>query len=359
MNNIRLTDLISNLPQKIDSCLIFDNANKRYLTGLNTDDAGTLIIGRNSSFFIIDSRYIEVAKRCISSDIEVVLQQNLFEQINEIFSMQNTRSYCIETQTTSVFLCEKLKKTIKSSSLDLSVDAGEIVSKLRAIKSFDELENIKTAQKITEKAFDYILGKIKEEISEKELALELEFYMRSNGATATAFEIIFIGGKNTSMPHGVPGKYRLKKGDLITIDFGADYNGYKSDMTRTLALGSVNDEQKTVYKTVLAAQNAALEIIKEGVLCSDVDKRARDVIKTAGYGDFFGHALGHSVGLEIHEAPNFSPKCNEILKEGMVLTVEPGIYLPEKFGVRIEDMVYVTKNGAENLTKSDKTLIIL
>ena len=130
-------------------------------------------------------------------------------------------------------------------------------------------------------------------------------------------------------------------------------------MTRTLALGSVNDEQKTVYKTVLAAQNAALEIIKEGVLCSDVDKRARDVIKTAGYGDFFGHALGHSVGLEIHEAPNFSPKCNEILKEGMVLTVEPGIYLPEKFGVRIEDMVYVTKNGAENLTKSDKTLIIL
>ena len=236
---------------------------------------------------------------------------------------------------------------------------GEKIRELRSVKDGAELELIKSAQKITDDAFEYILSKIEEGKTEKELALVLEFFMRSHGADAVSFDIIFIGGKNTSMPHGVPSDYKLKKGDLITIDFGADVDGYKSDMTRTVALGAISDEQKKVYEIVLEAQKKAIGQIREGIACSEIDKAARDVIKSYGYGEYFGHALGHSVGLDIHELPNFSPKCSTVLKEGMVLSVEPGIYLPEKFGVRIEDLVVVTKNGSINLTKSKKTLIIL
>jgi len=359
LNNIHLPEFMSVLPLNVDAAIISDPANKRYLTGVNTDDAGTLIVSHDSAFFIIDSRYIEAVERTVDPNIKVMLQQDLFAQISDIFSKQNLKSVCLETQKTSVALCEKLKSKLSDVVIDLNIDAGDVVNKLRSVKDNLELEYIKQAQKITDNAFDYILGKIKEGKSEKELALNLEFFIRSNGASGVSFDIIFIGGANTSMPHGVPGDYKLNYGDFITIDFGAEFNGYKSDMTRTVALGKVSDERKKVYETVLTAQQTALEQIKEGMLCSDIDKIARDIIKNKGYGEFFGHALGHSVGLEIHEAPNFSPKCDDILKAGMILTVEPGIYLPEKFGVRIEDMVYVTKNGALNLTKSKKSLIIL
>ena len=359
LNNSRLTNFVNLIPENIDAVIIFDSANKRYLTGVNTDDAGTLIVTKNSAYFIIDSRYIEVAERSVDKDINVILQKELYLQIAEIFSEQNIKYYSLETQNTPISVAEKLKKEIKNASLDLSYDAGEVINRLRSVKDETELELIKAAQKITDDAFEYILTKIKEGKLEKELALELEFYMRSHGADDVSFDIIFIGGANTSMPHGVPSDYRLKYGDLITIDFGADFNGYKSDMTRTVALGAVSDEQKRVYNIVLEAQEKAIEQIKEGIVCSRIDEIARNIIKSYGYGEYFGHALGHSVGLDIHESPNFSPKCDTVLKEGMILSVEPGIYLPGKFGVRIEDLVYVTKKDAINLTKSKKSLIIL
>ena len=359
MNSDRLSRLKSSLAPNIDAAIILDSANKRYLTGVNTDDAGTLIINKNSAHFIIDSRYIEVVERSVAKDINVILQKELYSQIAEIFSEQNIKSYSLEIQKTSISIAEKLKKEIKNAVLDLTYDVGEAISELRSVKDQTELELIKTAQKITDDAFEYILTKIKDGKTEKELALELEFYMRSHGADGVSFNIIFIGGANTSMPHGVPSDYSLKHGDLITMDFGADFNGYKSDMTRTVALGDVSDEQKKIYNIVLEAQEKAIEQIKEGIACSEIDKIARDVIKSYGYGECFGHALGHGVGLDIHESPNFSPKCDTLLKEGMILSVEPGIYLHGKFGVRIEDLVYVTKNGAINLTKSKKSLIIL
>ncbi|MBQ8869359.1 MAG: aminopeptidase P family protein [Oscillospiraceae bacterium] len=359
MNNSRLLKLIKTIPENIDAVIIFDSANKRYLTGVNTDDAGTLIITKNSAYFIIDSRYIEVVGCSVTKDINVILQNELHSQIAEIFSEQYVKSFSIETQKTPISVAEKFKKEIKNATLDLSYDAGEAINKLRSLKDQTELELIKAAQKITDDAFEYILPKIKEGKTEKELALELEFYMRSHGADGVSFDIIFIGGANTSMPHGVPSDYKLKHGDLITMDFGADFNGYKSDMTRTVALGAVSDEQKKVYNIVLEAQEKAIEQVKEGMVCSEIDKIARDVIKSYGYGEYFGHALGHSVGLDIHESPNFSPKCDTLLKEGMILSVEPGIYLPKKFGVRIEDLVYVTEKGPINLTKSKKSLIIL
>ncbi len=359
MKNSRLANFREVLADKVDAAIIFDNANKKYLSGVNTDDAGTLVVTKNGSFFIVDSRYIEVANRYIDSDIKVILQADLYEQIGEIFSQNNIKTYALETQKTPISVLSRLKQKLENAEFASDFNAGEKISKLRSVKDDSELELIKSAQKITDEAFDYILGRIGEGKTEKELALELEFYMRSHGADKVSFDIIFVGGKNTSMPHGVPSDYKLFKGDLITIDFGADVNGYKSDMTRTVALGRITEEQNKVYNIVLEAQQKAIEQIREGIACCEIDKAARDIIKSYGYGDYFGHALGHSVGLDIHESPNFSPKCSTILKEGMILSVEPGIYLPEKFGVRIEDLVYVTKNGSINLTKSKKSLIIL
>lgn len=352
----RLTD---NLLDKVDAAIILSPSNKSYLLSTQCDDAGCLVITKNKSYYIIDSRYFEVAQRLKSDKIKVILQDKLFDQIAEILKQDGCKAVCLETSFVSVEDFKIYRKKLEDFEINPTIDAAKYVYESRKVKSQGEIERIKKAQVITDNAFSHILNSIKVGKTEKELALELEFYMRSHGARSTSFDIIFVAGKNSSLPHGHPSDYVLQNGDLITIDFGADFEGYKSDMTRTVALGSVNDEQKLVYETVLSAQQAALNVIKPGEKCSNIDFIARNVIKDRGYGQYFGHSLGHSVGIDIHESPNFSPKCDEILKPGMVLTVEPGIYLPGKFGVRIEDMVVITEFGAENITKSDKSLIIL
>lgn len=359
MDKTALNKIQSNLPDNIDAALISNSANKRYFTGVNTDDAGTLVVCKEKAFFIIDSRYYEMVNSCISKDFIVILQDDLFSQINKLFSENNVKSYCIEKQYTTITAFEKIKSALSKYTLNNDYELYDYIIELRSIKNDNELDYIKKAQSITEEGFDYILGKISHNKTEKELALELEYFLRKNGANKLSFDTIFVSGKNSSLPHGTPGNKKIEIGDFITIDFGVEYNGYMSDMTRTVVYGKASEEQIKVYNTVLEAQNAAFSLIKEGIECYNIDKAARDVISNAGYGKYFGHALGHSVGLEIHESPNFSPKCDTVLKEGMILTVEPGIYIPDKFGVRIEDMVYVTKNGYKNLTKSDKSLIIL
>ncbi len=353
-----LEKFMSIIPENIDAAIVLNASNRRYLFGVDTSDAGTLIVTHEKAYFIIDSRYIEICKRFENDKMHVILQKDLLSQIKEICVQNYVKSIGIETQTVSLSLYKKLCNCL-GNIIDTNVDIGNIIMGLRSVKTLPEIEKIKAAQKITDDAFQYILGEIRVGKSEKEIALLLEFYMRSHGAKAASFDIIFIGGKNTSLPHGEPTDYKLQNGDLITIDFGADVDGYKSDMTRTVALGSVSVEQKKVYETVLLAQETALKEISAGKCCSEIDGIARKVILDAGFGEYFGHALGHSVGLDIHESPNFSPKCDEILKSRMILTVEPGIYLPKKFGVRIEDMVLITENGVENLTKSQKSLIIL
>lgn len=352
----RLTD---NLLDKVDAAIILSSSNKSYLLSALCDDAGCLVITKNKAYYIIDSRYFEVAQRLESDKIKIILQDKLFEQISEIFKRDGCKEVCLETSFVSVEDFKLYKQKLKDFEINPAIDASKYICDLRKIKSDFEIKKIKKAQEITDNAFTHILSSIKVGKTEKELALELEFYMRLHGARSSSFDIIFVAGKNSSLPHGCPSDYKLQNSDLITIDFGADFEGYKSDMTRTVALGSVSDEQKQVYETVLLAQRAALKEIKAGECCSKIDSIARNVISDRGYGQYFGHALGHSVGIDIHESPNFSPKCDEILKPGMVLTVEPGIYLPGKFGVRIEDMVVITEFGAENITKSDKSLIIL
>ena len=225
--------------------------------------------------------------------------------------------------------------------------------------TFDEVECIKKAQAIAEEAFEYILTFIKPGVTEKQIALELDFYMLSHGAEALSFETIAVTGKKTSMPHGVPDDTVVESGDFITMDFGAVYKGYHSDMTRTVAVGSVSDEQRKIYENVLQAQKSALSLLRAGEACQKADAAARDIISNAGYGKFFGHGTGHGVGVEIHEEPNLSPNYESPLKVGNVVTVEPGIYLPGKFGVRIEDMALITEDGYENLTKTPKELIVI
>ncbi|MBO5021761.1 MAG: aminopeptidase P family protein, partial [Clostridia bacterium] len=233
------------------------------------------------------------------------------------------------------------------------------ILKMRSIKDEEEIKSIEKAQVLTDEAFSYILSHIKPGVRETDIALKMEFFMREHGSEGVAFDFIVVSGKNSSLPHGVPTDKKIENGDFVTMDFGGVINGYRSDMTRTVAVGSVTPKQETVYETVLKAQKAALDAIKPEVPCSLIDKTARDIITAEGFGDCFGHGLGHSVGLEIHENPACNTRDTTLLKSGMIMTVEPGIYIPDKFGVRIEDMVLITDNGYKNFTKSPKELKVL
>ena len=210
-----------------------------------------------------------------------------------------------------------------------------------------------------EAAFDEILNFIKVGVTEREIALELNRLMFEFGAEDLSFDTIVLSGANTSMPHGVPSEKKVQSGEFVLMDYGAVYNGYHSDMTRTVCVGEPDEEMLKVYDIVLSAQEAAIEKAKAGIIGCDLDKIARDIIERSGYGNCFGHSLGHGVGLEIHEKPNASPNYKLPLNEGAVVTVEPGIYIAGKFGVRIEDFVILTENGCKNLTKSAKSLITL
>lgn len=265
----------------------------------------------------------------------------------------------LESDYVTIGMLGRIEKQLEGIYINRSEDLNRRITELRAVKTEEELGFIEAAQSVTDKGFEYIQTKIAEGVTEKEIALELEFFMRRNKADGLAFNIIAVSGKNSSLPHGVPTDKPLEKGDFLTLDFGAGYKGYCSDMTRTVALGYVSEEQRLVYETVLKAQKAAIEVIREGAVCCEVDKTARDLIAAAGFGECFGHGLGHSLGIEIHEAPSCNTRDTTPMAAGTVMTVEPGIYIEGKFGVRIEDMVVVTKEGCRNLTKSPKELIIL
>jgi Xaa-Pro aminopeptidase len=234
---------------------------------------------------------------------------------------------------------------------------GTALSDFRAIKDADEIEFIKNAQKITDNAFLHILNFINKERTENEIALELEFYMRTNGADGIAFDTICVSGTKSSLPHGTPSDIKISENSFLTMDFGARFNGYCSDMTRTIVVGNASDKMLDVYFTVLKAQQLALDNITAGVLGCDVDRAARDYIYSHGYEGCFGHSTGHGLGIDVHEAPSFSPNYKKPIPNGAILSVEPGIYIEGKFGVRIEDIVIVKVDGYENLTKSQKQLI--
>lgn len=340
-----------------EAVLIESGPNRLYFTGFQSS-AGCVFVSKEKAVFLIDFRYFEKAKQVVKS-CEVVLSNRNLDEIKNLAEISSVKRLYIETHSASVERFNELKNALDGIEISADSKIDTVITELRSVKSAEELSFISQAQEFTDKTFSYILNNIKAGRTEREVMLDMEFYMRKLGSEGVSFDFIVVSGKNTSLPHGVPTDKRIEIGDFVTMDFGAVVNGYRSDMTRTVAVGSVSEEQVKVYDTVKKAQLAALDAIKEGVICRDVDKVARDIIYGAGYEGCFGHGLGHSVGIEIHEAPSFSPRCDKVLKSGTIMTVEPGIYIENKFGVRIEDMVYVTNNGCINLTKSDKELIVL
>lgn len=353
----KLQDLLRLPDCKIDGCLIISPENRRYFTRFESSD-GYLLVTKDRAVFITDSRYIEAAENTVK-DCEVVLQEQYISQLGDFFARENAKNIGIEASRLTVSLLGVLSEKLGEFNFVTDDTLDTFISSLRSVKNYPEIESIKAAQRIAEKALEHTCAFIKEGVREKDIQLELDFYMLKNGAEALSFETIAVAGKNSSMPHGVPSDYKVRNGDFITMDFGAVVNGYHSDMTRTVALGFATDEMKKVYETVLKAQTESIKAYKPGVSCVEADKVARDIIAAAGYGDYFGHGLGHGVGVEIHEFPSVSPRSESVLREGFVVTDEPGIYLPGKFGVRIEDMIYITADGNMNLTEAPKALRVL
>ncbi|MDR1805814.1 MAG: aminopeptidase P family protein [Clostridium sp.] len=325
----------------------------RYLSGFAADNC-LCLLSRGGYFYLTDKRYLEAARRCVTE-----LEPWDIADIDKLIEKLPESEFAIEGEHTT--LAQLARRQEKHPELSFSAQEGldGLIDDLRSVKTPPELERIRRAQSIAERALESLLPHIREGVSEREIALELDYTMLRLGADALSFETIVVSGENSSLPHGVPGERRLRRGDILTIDFGAVVEGYHSDMTRSFAIGTIAKEECLVYELVLAAQEAGIAAARPGISCRELDGVVRAVFEQAGMGEYFCHGTGHGVGLEIHEAPNVGSKSDTLLREGMVITIEPGLYLPERFGVRIEDMVQISAEGCVNLTSFDKSLRIL
>lgn len=349
----RLEKLIKALPEGIDALLVTNLKNQRYLTGFDFED-GLVVVTKGQSYLLTDPRYIEAAKKETDPAFKVTLfQGKLSDQLPAL--LENCRTVGYEDASITVERKNSYERALKGFDF---VPAGRIIEKLREVKEPCEIDKIIAAQRIAEKAFDHILGFITPDRTETEVALELEFTMRRLGAKGTSFSTIAVSGRKSALPHGVPENRKLERG-FFTLDFGALYDGYCSDMTRTVVIGKADEEMKKVYNTVYEAQAAALEAYDFGKTGAQIDAIARDIIYKAGYEGCFGHGLGHGVGMDIHEAPGVSSASSTPFETGHVVTCEPGIYIEGKYGVRIEDMVVFRENSVEDITLSPKQLIEL
>ncbi|MGE7696158.1 M24 family metallopeptidase [Lysinibacillus sp. NPDC094177] len=341
--------------QQSDVLIITSNQNRRYLTGF-TGSAGTVVITPTKALLLVDFRYTQQAtNQSKEFDVREIDRSRLYETIQEILDTESIQTVGFEQQHVTYEVYQLMSSKLTATLMPLS----NIVENLRMIKTPEEIELIKKAAWISDEAFKYILTFIKPGVSEIDIANELEFHMRKNGATGAAFDIIIASGHRSALPHGVASDKIIENGDMLTLDFGAYYQGYRSDMTRTIAVGEPPKKLKEIYQIVYDSLQKALSNMKAGITGKEADSYSRDFIKAKGYGKNYGHGSGHGLGLDIHENIFMSTVCEDILEENMVLTVEPGIYIPEFGGVRIEDDVIVTKNGVEVITHSPKELIIL
>ena len=340
-----------------DCVLITSDVNRRYFTGMKSS-AGVVAAFRDKAYLLIDFRYIEKARATVK-DAEVIEMKRLYPQLSDLLKKHGAESIAIESETMTVKELNTYQHFLREYEIDSSDALSNAIANMRMIKDADEIACIRRAQEIAENAFEQLLPFIREGVTERETALELNRLMFENGAEDLSFETIVLSGANTSMPHGVPSDKKIQRGEFVLMDFGAVWNGYHSDMTRTVCVGEPDDDMRKVYSIVLEAQKAGIEAAKAGITGEELDAVSRSIITENGYGECFGHSLGHGVGLEIHEKPNASPNYKLTLPAGAVVTVEPGIYIAGKFGVRIEDFVILTENGCENLTKCAKNLISL
>lgn len=343
---------------KLDGLLLITDQNIRYVTGFTGSDSFIIITPRNN-YFITDGRYVEqVEQECPEFKIINWRQpsRRLSEAIRDITVDLGIKRLGFEKNHVNYELYEDLSQDITDTEL---IPTKGIVESIRYKKDDDEILKIRKACEISEKAFNRLLSSIKPGITEKELVAELEYYIKKQGADGVGFETILISGKRTSLLHGKPSDKRIEHGDFITIDFGAMYDGYICDMTRTLAVGEVSEKQRAVYEAVKEALSYATNSIKANISSRIPCERYNEIIERAGYLDYYYPNLGHGVGLFVHEEPFMGPASEYTLEKNCIITVEPGVYIPDWGGVRIEDMVLVMEEGFEILTKSPKDLIII
>ncbi len=336
--------------------ILFTNLeNIRYLCGFTGSD-GAFVLTEKESFFLTDSRYWtqadEEVKGCqvvhYKKKLDAIVSLLLDLEVKRIGFESPSLPYSLHQS-----LLNKLAKAVELHPLE------EEIKNLRAVKDAQELATLRSAIDLSSKAYRHILKILKEGVVEREVALEMEFFMKKSGAEALGFDIIIASGKRSALPHGRASDKRIEKGDFILIDFGSGFRGYHSDQTRTVVCGKPSSEQEKVYQVVKEAHDTAIQKVRPGIPIGEVDAAARDHIRSQGYGEYFGHGTGHGIGLAIHEDPVVNSENKELLREGMVFTIEPGIYLPDWGGVRIEDMVLVTSQRAEVLTYLPRELKVI
>jgi len=340
--------------KQLDGLLITNPVHRRYISGF-TGTAGVVMITEKEAMFITDFRYVEQAKEQ-AKHFEIVehktpINNEIAKQIEKLQIHSLGFEQADVTYETYITFKEMFQTNL--------VPTKGIIEDLRMIKSDDEIAIMQAAAKIADDAFEHILNYMKDGVREIDIANELEFYMRKLGATSSSFDIIVASGFRSALPHGIASTKEIKTGELVTLDFGALYNGYCSDITRTVAIGSISDQLNEIYETVLTAQKHGVEHINPGMTGKEADALTRDIISDKGYGQYFGHSTGHGLGMEVHEGPGLSIRSNTVLQKGMVVTVEPGIYIPDVGGCRIEDDIYLTDEGNKRLTFSNKELITL
>lgn len=338
----------------IDSLLITSPYNRRYVSNF-TGTAGAVLITAEKALFITDFRYTEQAAKQ-AQGFEVVLHKGtMVDEIAAQAEKFGVKKLGFEQDYMSYATFQAYAGQVKAELIPVS----SIIEKLRLIKTEDEIKILKEAADIADLAFKHILDYIKPGITELEVSNELEFFMRKCGAVSSSFDIIVASGFRSALPHGVASDKVIESGDFVTLDYGALHKGYISDITRTVAVGEPSDQLKEIYSIVLESQLRSMEQIRPGMTGKEADAIARDYIAEKGYGENFGHSLGHGIGLEVHEGPGLSARSHVVLEPGMAVTVEPGIYVPGLGGVRIEDDILITQEGNEAITHSTKELIIL
>ncbi len=340
----------------VDGIWLVGDVNRRYCTGASIAE-GMALLTQSAAYYFTDSRYLEDAECSLEGYCvrRVDAEHPYVFRLREAIGEQNIRKLGFEEDELTAGQYRDFSEALSAELLPMQKD----LSSFRQIKTEEELSCIRAAQAITDETFRLLLDRVRLGMTERELKAELICTLYRLGSEGPSFDPIVLFGEKTSMPHGVAGERTLRKGEFITLDFGCRCGGYCSDMTRTVSFGEPTEQMREVYEIVLRAQETAISVTRAGIPGSDVDGAARKIIADAGYGEYFGHSYGHGVGLKIHEAPFCSPSWKNPLPVGAVCSAEPGIYLPGKFGVRIEDLVIIREDGVENLTASPKNLIIL
>lgn len=354
----RILKLRSKMKEKeIDAAILIGDPNRNYMSGFKGDESFS-IISKDKAIFMVDSRFIEQASNEVKDYVVVEYSKNgetLYSYLQKLVKELNIKKLGFEED---VVTYSRYKSIMQATNCEL-IPLDGMVEELRAAKNEDEIEIMQKAAAIADVAFSHMLEFIKIGMTEREIGIELEFTMKKLGASGLSFPSIVASGVRSSLPHGQATDKKISDGEFLTLDFGCVYKEYCSDMTRTVAIGSISAQMKKIYNIVLKAQMEALKAYKSGVTGKSVDKVARDIIKSYGYGDNFGHSLGHGVGRQIHEIPAISSKSDKVLISGMVVTDEPGIYISGFGGVRIEDILVITDEGSRVLSKSPKHLMCI